>query len=185
MAAMKEIPFHCYYGSIDSTPLFLVLAAAYLERTGDLEFLRTIWPNIERALEWIDCYGDQDGDGFVEYYRRSPTGLVQQGWKDSHDSVFHADGSLAEGPIALCEVQAYVYAAKLGIAEVARCLGYHERARELQTQAGLLRERFESSFWLEDLSTYAMATSGHAGCERPTRVSVCSAGLPPKSTPRR
>ena len=85
MAALKEIPFHAYYGSVDSTPLFLMLAAAYLKRTGDVELLRSIWPNVELALHWIDCYGDQDQDGFVEYHRRSADGLVQQGWKDSHD----------------------------------------------------------------------------------------------------
>ena len=160
MAALQEIPFDRYYGSIDATPLFLMLAAAYLERTGDLEFLRLIWPQVERALYWIDCYGDQDHDGFVEYSRRSPTGLVQQGWKDSHDSIFHADGKAAEGPIALCEVQAYVYAAKVGIAEAARSLGYQELAGRLQREAELLQERFESSFWCEHLSTYAIALDG-------------------------
>jgi glycogen debranching enzyme len=102
------VPFGRYYGSVDSTPLFLMLAGAYYERTGDLALIRAIWPNIERALEWIDKYGDADGDGFVEYARRSRHGLVQQGWKDSYDSVFHRDGTLADPPIALCEVQGYV-----------------------------------------------------------------------------
>jgi len=111
--ALNEIPFRRYYGSVDSTPLFLILAGSYYRRTGDLEFVRSIWPNIELALTWIDRYGDSDGDGFVEYYRKSDNGLVQQGWKDSTDSVFHADGTLVHGPVALCEVQAYVYAAKI------------------------------------------------------------------------
>lgn len=173
MAAMREIPFHRYYGSIDSTPLFLMLAAAYLECTGDRQLLRSIWPNIELALHWIDCYGDQDHDGFVEYSRRSATGLVQQGWKDSHDSIFHADGSLADGPIALCEVQAYVYAAKLGIAEVAQSLGYSECARKLHREAELLRERFEDRFWCDELSTYAIALDGD---KRQCRVRTSNAG---------
>ncbi|MDQ3057480.1 MAG: amylo-alpha-1,6-glucosidase, partial [Pseudomonadota bacterium] len=107
LAALDEIPFRRYYGTVDATPLFIGLAGAYYERTGDLDFIRTIWPNIQRALEWIDRYGDSDGDGFVEYARHSDTGLVQQGWKDSHDSMFHSDGELAHAPIALCEVQAY------------------------------------------------------------------------------
>jgi glycogen debranching enzyme len=111
MAALGEIPFGRYYGSVDSTPLFVMLLGAYWETTGDLELVRDLWPNALRALEWIARWGDHDFDGFVEYGRRSHDGLVQQGWKDSHDSVFHADGSMAEGPIALCEVQGYVYAA--------------------------------------------------------------------------
>jgi glycogen debranching enzyme len=112
MAALKEIPFGAYYGSVDATPLFIILAGKYLKRTGDLKFIRSIWTNVLLAMNWIDEYGDHDGDGFVEYYRLSPTGLVNQGWKDSHDSVFHEDGTLAQGPIALCEVQGYVFAAK-------------------------------------------------------------------------
>ena len=120
MAALGEVPFGRYYGSIDSTPLFLMLVDQYYRRTGDLAFVHELWPNIERALRWIDEYGDVDGDGFVEYARRSDRGLVQQGWKDSNDSVFHADGEIAEAPIALCEVQGYVYAAKVGIANLAR-----------------------------------------------------------------
>ena len=116
LARLREVPFDRYYGSVDATPLFLVLAAAYYERTADVEFLRDIWPNMQAALEWIDQDGDADGDGFIEYSRRASTGLLQQGWKDSQGSVFHADGSLARGPIALCEVQAYVYAARMGVA---------------------------------------------------------------------
>src|SRR5690606_22846577 len=98
MARLGEIPFGRYYGSIDSTPLFVMLAAEYLDATGDSETIVQLWPAIERALDWIDRYGDRDGDGFVEYARRTEAGLEQQGWKDSHDSVFHADGSSAEGP---------------------------------------------------------------------------------------
>jgi glycogen debranching enzyme len=104
MAGTGEVPFGRYYGSVDATPLFVMLAGAYFTRTGDLALVREIWPQVERALGWIDAHGDPDGDGFFEYSRRSARGLVQQGWKDSQDSVFHADGTLAEGPIALCEV---------------------------------------------------------------------------------
>ena len=123
MAVLGEVPFGHYYGSVDATPLFIVLAGAYYERTGDREFLKHLWPHIELALEWIDQFGDVDGDGFVEYARRSSRGLIQQGWKDSNDSVFHADGTLAEAPIALCEVQGYVYAAKLAAARLSECPG--------------------------------------------------------------
>jgi glycogen debranching enzyme len=119
MAVLGEVPFGHYYGSIDSTPLFVLLAARYFERTGDLPTIRALWPNIEAALTWIDRYGDQDGDGFVEYYRVSDNGLTNQGWKDSSDSVMHEDGTLATGPIALSEVQAYVFAAKHGAALLA------------------------------------------------------------------
>jgi glycogen debranching enzyme len=105
MAALDEIPFGRYYGSIDATPLFIMLAGSYYFRTADLEFIQGLWPNIEAALTWLANYGDIDGDGFIEYKRRSETGLIQQGWKDSHDSVFHASGDMAEPPIALAEVQ--------------------------------------------------------------------------------
>ena len=111
MAVLGEVPFDRYYGSVDATALFLLLAGRYYEWSGDREFITQIWPNVERALEWIDQWGDLDGDGFVEYARQSDSGLVQQGWKDSDDSVFHKDGTLASGPIALCEVQGSRFAA--------------------------------------------------------------------------
>jgi glycogen debranching enzyme len=173
MAALGEIPFSRYYGTIDATPLFIVLAGAYYERTGDLEFTRSIWPNVERALTWIDRYGDMDGDGFVEYYRSSPHGLANQGWKDAHDSVFHASGVLAEGPIALCEVQGYVYAAKLTAAGLAGYLGEDTRARELIEQAQNLRRRFDEAFWCDDLSIYGLALDG---AKRLCRVRTSNAG---------
>ncbi len=160
MAALGEVPFGSYYGTIDATPLFVVLAGAYWRRTGDLAFIDSIWPNVERALAWIDDYGDLDGDGFVEYSRRSSNGLTAQGWKDSVDSVFHRDGTLAEGPIALSEVQGYVYAARRQAAELARMLGNGSRAERLERQAEELRESFERSFWSEDLSTYCLALDG-------------------------
>ncbi len=100
MANLGEVPFGRYYGGIDSTPLFVMLAGAYLRRTGDVDTLRAIWPAIDMAIEWLRRYGDRDGDGFIEYFRQTEQGLVNQGWKDSRDSVFHASGALADGPIA-------------------------------------------------------------------------------------
>lgn len=173
MAALGEVPFARYYGSVDATPLFIMLAGAYHERTTDRGFTESLWPNVERALRWIDRFGDVDGDGFVEYARRAPRGLAHQGWKDSHDSVFHEDGTPAEGPIALCEVQGYVYAAKLKAAALARSLGESQRASELEDQAERLRERFEAAFWCEDLSTYALALDGE---KRPCRIRTSNAG---------
>ena len=173
MAALHEIPFGRYYGSVDSTPLFVLLAGAYYERTADRTFLESIWPNVEAALRWIDTYGDRDGDGFVEYMRHTPEGLAHQGWKDSQDSVFHASGAMAEAPIALCEVQAYVYLAKRRAADVAALLGLHDRAAELAGQAGALREKFEAMFWSEELSAYVIALDGQ---KRPCHVRSSNAG---------
>jgi glycogen debranching enzyme len=173
MAALGEIPFGRYYGSVDSTPLFVLLAGAYFERTGNRGFIESIWPNIELALNWIDTHGDRDRDGFVEYSRNSPQGLVNQGWKDSGDAIAHADGTLAEGPIALCEVQGYVYAAKLAAAEMAGALDKRELADNLWQQANDLQNHFEEAFWCEDLSTYALALDGR---KRPCRVRSSNAG---------
>jgi glycogen debranching enzyme len=160
LAALDEIPFRRYYGTIDATPLFVGLAGAYYERTGDLEFIRSIWDNILSALHWIDQFGDRDGDGFVEYARYSSTGLTHQGWKDSHDSIFHSDGRLAEAPIALCEVQGYVYQAKLQAARLAAMLGEPVLAQELKDAAHLLKTRFNAVFWCEEIGTYALALDG-------------------------
>jgi glycogen debranching enzyme len=173
MAALREVPFGCYYGSIDSTPLYVMLAAAYFDATGDLGLVREIWPALERAVTWLDQYGDQDGDGFVEYGRRSTHGLVQQGWKDSQDSVSHADGTLAEGPIALCEVQGYAYAARLGMARLARALGDAARAERFETSARELRARFDAAFWCAELGMYALALDGK---KRACKVRSSNAG---------
>ena len=173
MAALGEVPFACYYGSIDATPLFLVLAGRYHQATGDLQLMHLLWPNIQRALEWIDRYGDRDGDGFVEYSRRSERGLEQQGWKDSHDSVFYSDGTPARGPIALCEVQGYVYAARLAAADIATALGETEVARKQRARALALRDFFEDAYWCEDIGTYALALDGN---KRPCRVRSSNAG---------
>lgn len=173
MAAAGEVPFARYYGSVDATPLFVLLAGRYYQRTGDLAFLHDLWPHVEAALGWIERYGDRDGDGFVEYSRRSRRGLVHQGWKDSSDAIFHADGGLAEGPIALCEVQGYVYGAYRQAARMARALGQADRAAAYEQRAGQLRHKFEQVFWSDELSSYALALDGR---KRPCLVRASNAG---------
>jgi glycogen debranching enzyme len=173
MALTGELPFGRYYGSVDATPLFIMLAGAYFDRTEDRQFLKRLWPNVERALQWISEYGDVDGDGFVEYARHSHEGLIQQGWKDSSDSVFHADGRIAEPPIALCEVQGYVYAAKIAAARLTRVLGNVDQACELEVQAETLRTQFEEKFWCHELGTYALALDGR---KNPCRVRTSNPG---------
>jgi glycogen debranching enzyme len=173
MAALGEVPFGRYYGSVDSTPLFIMLAGAYYERTADRKFIQQIWPNIERALQWIDQYGDADHDCFIEYRQRGSKGLVQQGWKDSNDSIFHSNGELAEPPIALCEVQGYVYSAKLAAARLCRLIDEKEKCSKLEAEAEELRRRFEEQFWSENISTYALALDGH---KRPCQVRASNPG---------
>lgn len=173
MAALHEVPFWRYYGSIDATPLFIVLAGAYYQRTADRPFLEAIWPNIEAALDWIDNYGDCDGDGFVEYARHSADGLVHQGWKDSDDPIFHQDGSPAEGPLAVCEVQGYVYEAKKMAAKLAALFGGENRAVELERQAESLKEKFNQTFWCDEIGTFALALDGH---KRPCQITSSNAG---------
>jgi glycogen debranching enzyme len=173
MAALREVPFGLYYGSVDATPLFVLLAGLYLERTGDMQTIVELWPNIEAALAWIDGPGDPDGDGFVEYKRASEQGLANQGWKDSYDAIFHADGRLAEGEIALVEVQGYVYAAKRMAARCARRLKLEAAAQRLDDEASRLAERFEAAFWCPELETYALALDG---AKVPCRVRTSNAG---------
>src|SRR5207302_8116020 len=156
-----------------ATPLFVLLAGLYWERTGDDETIRALWPAIEAALAWIDGPGDADRDGFIEYYRMTEQGLSNQGWKDSFDAIFHADGRLAEGPIALAEVQGYVYAAKRLAARCARRIGREETARALERAAARLADAFEAAFWCPDLGTYALALDG---AKRPCRVRSSNAG---------
>ena len=173
MAALREVPFAQYYGSVDSTPLFILLAGLYFERTGDEGTLRALWPAIEAGLRWIDGAGDPDKDGFVEYQRASEQGLANQGWKDSYDAIFHADGKLAEGYIALAEVQGYVYAAKRLAARCAAHLGLTDMHHRLEAQADILAEHFEAAFWCEELGTYALALDGQ---KNPCRVRTSNAG---------
>ena len=173
MAKLGEVPFRRYYGSVDSTPLFVMLAGAYLERTNDLDTLRQLWPHIEAALEWIDRYGDRDGDGFVEYESSSAHGLTNQGWKDSRDAIFHADGRLAQGPIALAEVQAYVYGAWRAAESIAQRLADSARAASYAKKAEAMQRRFDAHFFDETLGSYVLALDGD---KKPCRVRGSNAG---------
>jgi len=158
MAMLGEVPFRRYYGSVDATPLFVMLAGAYLDRTGDIATLGALWPHIDLALGWMDRRAD--ADGFISYERSTGEGLANQGWKDSYDSISHADGTLARGAIALCEVQGYAYSARRAGAAIARRLGHHARATALDAKAEQLRRAFEARFWCERLGTYALALDG-------------------------
>jgi glycogen debranching enzyme len=173
MARSGEIPHVPYYGSIDATPLWLVLLHETWRWTGDTALVRELLPNAERALEWIDRFGDMDGDGFVEYARTSEKGLVNQGWKDSGNGVPFPDGSLPEPPIALVEVQGYVYDAKLRMAELFRHVGQTERAAALRREAAELRTRIRSAFWVEKLGCFALALDGQ---KRPIPTATTNAG---------
>jgi glycogen debranching enzyme len=160
LANTAEIPHTPYYGTVDATPLWLMLLDEYERWTGDLELVERLWPNALAALAWIEGHGDLDGDGFVEYERQSSRGLANQGWKDSADSVRNRDGSLGDGPIALVEVQGYVYAARRGLARLARLRGDEPLAAAQEKAAEALRQRFEDAFWMEDAGIYAMALDG-------------------------
>ena len=173
MAALGEVPFRRYYGTVDATPLFVMLAGMYLQRTGDIGTIRTIWPNVLAAIEWINGQCARDSAGFLAYSRMGKGGLSNQGWKDSYDSIFHADGRLAEGAIALCEVQAYVFGARTAASAMASALGETETATLLTTQAEDLRSTFEEKFWDEELGSYVLALDG-AGA--PCRVLASNAG---------
>jgi glycogen debranching enzyme len=173
MANCREIPFIPYYGTIDATPLFVVLLAEYVRWTGDLRVARELWPAAQAALAWMRGSGDRDGDGFLEYVTHSSLGLVNQGWKDSEDSVSHANGDLATPPIALAEVQGYAYAALTGAAELAAALGDGAMALSLRRQAEELFERFNRDFWLPHESFYALALDG---AKRPCEVIASNVG---------
>jgi len=173
MSALGEVPFRQYYGSVDATPLFVLLAGLYVERTGDDATLAELWPAVEAALAWIAGPGDPDRDGFVEYRRATELGLANQGWKDSYDAIFHADGRLAEGHIALAEVQGYVFAAKRLAARCARRLRLADRARALDAEAERLARQFEDAFWSPELGTYALALDG---AKRRCEVRTSNAG---------
>jgi glycogen debranching enzyme len=157
LARTGELPHRPYYGSVDATPLWLILLDETFRWTGDIELVRSLWPNALAALEWIDRWGDRDGDGFVEYERRTPAGLLNQGWKDSGDALRHRNGELAVAPIALVEIQGYVYDAKLRMASLARRLGDQTLATRLEVDAGNLYRQFNEAFWMPDASFYAIA----------------------------
>ena len=173
MAELDEIPFKLYYGTIDATPLFICLAGAYYERTNDLTTIKQIWPNVEMALQWIDRYGDVDGDGFVEYKTKSSKGLTNQGWKDSFDAIFYEEGELAKDPIALCEVQGYVYDAKLRAAEIANAIGEYKKSEKLKQAAAELKDNFNLMFWSENKQSYYLALDGD---KKPCNVISSNAG---------
>jgi glycogen debranching enzyme len=160
MAATHELPYRPYFGSVDATPLWLILLGATYDWTGDRALVDRLWPNAMAALEWIDKWGDRDGDSFVEYDRRTPHGLLNQGWKDSHDAIRDRTGRQAVPPIALAEVQGYVFDAKTRLARLARMRGEERLADRLESDAETLREKFEASFWVEDQGYYALALDG-------------------------
>ncbi|EGL83950.1 Amylo-alpha-16-glucosidase [Caldalkalibacillus thermarum TA2.A1] len=152
-----DIPHTPYYGTIDATPLFLVLAAEYYRWTGDRELMKELLPHLKAGIRWINEYGDRDQDGFVEYYQESSKGIANQGWKDSGDSVVHKNGELAKAPIALAEVQGYVYDAKMKLADVMDDLEEHELAAQLRQEAAALKQSFAERFWLEEEQFVAIA----------------------------
>ncbi len=160
LAAIRAVPHTPYYGSVDSTALWLLLVAELAVWTGDLEGFELRAAAVDAALGWIDGPGDPDGDGFVEYERRSRVGLRNQGWRDSFDAVLHEDGTPAAGPIALAETQGYVYYAKRRLAAVFGQLGDVERAERLSQDAARLKLAFNERFWMEDQGFYAMALDG-------------------------
>jgi glycogen debranching enzyme len=172
-ARTGEVPFAAYYGTVDATPLFVMLAGRYFKRTGDDDTLRRIWPNLRAAMEWCCRYGDRDGDGFIEYLRETPNGLANQGWKDSHDSVFHADGRLADGPIALVEVQAYYYEALRQAAFMAKHLGHDGLSEHWRSASERLKSNFDAAFWNDRIGSYALALDG---AKRPCVVRTSNAG---------
>ncbi|PZE21120.1 amylo-alpha-1,6-glucosidase [Paenibacillus xerothermodurans] len=157
MAGTNQVPFTPYYGTIDATPLFLIVMAEYVRWSGDTALALELLPNIERALQWIDEYGDRDGDLFVEYHQESSKGIANQGWKDSGDSIVHRNGEYAVTPIALSEVQGYVYQAKMGIAELYQEVGFKDRAERLRSEAQALKAKFDEAFWMEEHRFYAIA----------------------------
>ncbi len=173
LARMNKIPHTPYYGTIDATPLFIILMSRYAHWSGDLALFEELRPNIERALHWIDRYGDVAGDGYVSYVSNTNKGLTNQGWKDSADAVVTEDGRFGQPPIALAEVQGYVYMAKMEIADLYDRIGAHEYATRLRAEGRALRARFNRDFWVEDEGCYALALeAGH----RPCRVMSSNAG---------
>lgn len=173
MAALREIPFVPYFGSVDATPLALILLHEYACWTEDRETILRWWPSVEAALEWMERFGDIDSDLFLEYSRKSDRGLSNQGWKDSHDSVVHDDGTLADAPIRLCEVQAYAYRARIGAAELAHWIGKKELAQKLRQEALRLRAEFQASFWDPSGQYVYLALDG---LRRPCKVKSSNMG---------
>jgi glycogen debranching enzyme len=160
MARLREVPFGRYFGAADTTPLFVHLAAEYARRTADTNLIDQLWPALRNAISWIEARRAQNTDGFLSYARACPSGLRNQGWKDSVDSVFHADGTLAKGPVSLVEVQGYAYLALIGMADMARRRGEEDYATTLLNSADRLRRSVEERFWMPDKNFYALALDG-------------------------
>ncbi|WP_213876411.1 amylo-alpha-1,6-glucosidase [Pseudomonas sp. dw_358] len=173
MSRLKELPFARYYGGVDTTPLFVLLAGAYARRTDDMAFIDQLWPALELAAQWIETNAGRSPDGFVSYARGEKTGLANQGWKDSHDSIFHRDGRSPEGPIALVEVQGYAYRAYHSMSEMARRRGALDAAEHWQHRAQTLQANVERCFWMDDQQFYALAIDGHG---EPCQVRASNAG---------
>lgn len=159
MARLGEVPFGLYYGGVDTTCLFVALAGAYGRRTGDLNLIRRLWPNLLAAAGWMEGPGDSNGDGLIDYQRGADTGLANQGWKDSEDSIFHRDGRFPKGPIALLEVQGYAFAAWRALADMGQLLD-DDRAAMWASRAETMRALVEDRFWMEDEGFYAIALDG-------------------------
>jgi len=188
MAMLGEVPFARYFGGVDGTPLFVVLAGAYAERTADMAFIETLWPALLAAMDWIEGAGDSNADGLLDYARASESGLANQGWKDSVDSVFHADGSNPTSPIALVEVQGYVYAARRAMADLEQRRGNSEQARRWHAGAEALRRRVEERYWMEQDGFYGIAVDGDARlCAVPASNAghLLFAGLPARDRAER
>jgi glycogen debranching enzyme len=160
MTALGELPFGHYYGGVDTTPLFLLLAGAYAARTGDLGFIATLWPSLLAALGWVERCADRNEHGFLTYARGAESGLANQGWKDSEDSVFHADGRFPDGPVALVEVQGYVFAALTAMAGLAERRGAAPEAERWRARAEALRGAVEAKFWMHEAGCYGIAIDG-------------------------
>jgi glycogen debranching enzyme len=173
LAHFHTIPHTPYYGTADATPLYLIVLHETWLWTGDHALLERHRDTAERCLGWIDTYGDLDGDGFQEYLSRSSRGLANQGWKDSGDAVVYPDGTRVDPPIALCELQGYVYDAKRRMAEVFEALGEPGRATALREQAAELKQRFEAAFWDEDEGIYCFGLDAR---KQPIRTVVSNAG---------
>ncbi|HEX4884072.1 MAG TPA: amylo-alpha-1,6-glucosidase [Casimicrobiaceae bacterium] len=173
MAGLGEVPFGRYYGGVDSTPLFLMLAGAYARRTGDDALVDALWPNLVAALQWIDGRCERNGLGLLDYERARSSGLRNQGWKDSEDSVFHADGRMPDGPVALVEVQGYVHAARVAMAELAERRGEHDLAAQCRDRAERIRGLVEARYWMPEHGFYAIAVDGRG---EPCRVLASNAG---------
>jgi glycogen debranching enzyme len=173
LADCNVVPFNPYYGTVDATSLFVVLLAEYFRTTADVALLRELEPNLRAALEWMELYGDLDGDGFLEYQKLSGSGLSNQGWKDSWDAIMYRDGDLVRPPIALVEVQGYAYAARRGASEIYAALGDRSESSRHAFIAEWLREEFNRRFWLESEGTYCLALDGD---KRPADVVASNAG---------